>query len=172
MSSVTRHALRVYAALAELKGNNVDVLDALVPFFEPILEVMNGKVFDPKLLSAGVARMYNWRFTRDVAEQFIPRLERREYLERRGTAREGTYIVRFAGTPDVPDRGADGIKEILARLIDEFQAFTATLGSPRPFKRSRDQLTEILIRFLVSTDAFGGPTDAKALTQNDFETTE
>lgn len=38
MAGVSRHALRVYAALSELGGNNENILDALVPFFEPILE--------------------------------------------------------------------------------------------------------------------------------------
>ena len=40
MAAVTRHALRVYAALTELGGNNENILDALIPFFEPILELI------------------------------------------------------------------------------------------------------------------------------------
>jgi hypothetical protein len=39
MSGVTKSALRVYAALSELRRNDEDILDALVPFFEPILEI-------------------------------------------------------------------------------------------------------------------------------------
>ncbi len=73
MSAVTRRALRVYAALSELRGRDEDVLDALIPFFDPILEVMNGKVFEPRLFALGVQRVYRWRFTADIAEQFIPR---------------------------------------------------------------------------------------------------
>ena len=61
MAGVTRHALRVYAALSELGGNNENILDALVPFFEPILEVMNGKFFDPRLFAIGVQKVYRWR---------------------------------------------------------------------------------------------------------------
>ena len=38
VSSVTRRALRVHSALVELRNANEDVLDALIPFFEPILE--------------------------------------------------------------------------------------------------------------------------------------
>jgi hypothetical protein len=49
VSSITRRALRVYAALSQLRPGSDDVLDALLPFFEPILELMNGKVFDPEL---------------------------------------------------------------------------------------------------------------------------
>ena len=36
MSAVTRRALRVYAALSELRSRDEDVLDALIPFFDPI----------------------------------------------------------------------------------------------------------------------------------------
>jgi hypothetical protein len=34
-------SFRVYTALSELRAGNADVLDALLPFFEPILAVMN-----------------------------------------------------------------------------------------------------------------------------------
>jgi len=74
MSSMTRRALRVYTALSELRPGNADVLDALLPFFEPILAVMNGKVFDPKLFALGVQKVYRWRFNEDIAVQFVPRL--------------------------------------------------------------------------------------------------
>jgi hypothetical protein len=56
MSSVTRHALRVYSALSSLKGSGDDILDALIPFFEPVLEIMNGKIFDPRLFAVGSAK--------------------------------------------------------------------------------------------------------------------
>src|ERR1700733_358525 len=70
MSSVTRHALRVYSALSSLKGSGDDILDALIPFFEPVLEIMNGKIFDPRLFAVGVQKLYPWRFTTDIAEHF------------------------------------------------------------------------------------------------------
>ena len=155
MSSVTRHALRVYAALAELKAPNADILDALVPFLEPILEVMNGKVFNPRLLAAGVGKMYRWRFTGDVAEQFIPRLERLGYLKRNGNNRQAAYIVTFAGEGAKQQANTE-IDHVLSGLLDEFVSFIKSLGDANPYRRNRDQLADILIRFLVSTDAFGG----------------
>jgi hypothetical protein len=100
MSAVTRHALRVYSALAELKGNSEDILDALIRFFEPVLEVMNGKVFDPALFAVGVQKLYRWRFTADIAENFIPRLVRKGFLVRHtGSRRQGVYTVRFVPQP-------------------------------------------------------------------------
>jgi hypothetical protein len=155
MTAVTRHALRVYSALSELKGDaGGDVLEALIPFFEPILRVMNGRVFDPKLLATGVRRLYRWNFTRDIAEQFIPRLERKGYLKRRLEGRQSAFVVT------VPEIGLSTEEEgeigaVLKRVLDEFQAFVAGLGGSQPNRRTRDQLLDILIRFLVSVDAFG-----------------
>src|SRR5262249_54582653 len=100
MSVVTRRALRVYVALAELKPQSGDILDALVPFFEPILQVMDGKMFDPRLLAKGAQRLYRWRMNRDIAENFIPRLVSKGYLKRQGTARDGIYIVNFRNPTD------------------------------------------------------------------------
>jgi hypothetical protein len=95
MVAVTRHALRVYAALSELGGNNENILDALIPFFEPILEVMNGKIFDPRLFATGVQKLYRWRINKDIAEEFIPRLVRKKYLRRGGGNQSVIYIVQY-----------------------------------------------------------------------------
>jgi hypothetical protein len=40
--------------LTELKGKGSDVLDALISFFEPFLELCNGKVFHPQVFAIGV----------------------------------------------------------------------------------------------------------------------
>lgn len=58
-SPITRRALRVYAALTQLRRDSDDILEALLPFFEPILAVMNGKVFDPRIFAAGVKKLYH-----------------------------------------------------------------------------------------------------------------
>ncbi len=151
---LTRHALRVTAALSELRTAHGDVLDALIPFFEPILTLMSGKIFDPGLLAAGVQRLYRWRFTRDVAEQFIPRLERKGYLRRQGLGKEALYVVVFAG--EHPPPGANEFfLGILSRIVDEYERFQLNVSELRNYTRSREELEDILIRFLVSIDAFG-----------------
>ncbi|MFK4525269.1 hypothetical protein ABIF90_003250 [Bradyrhizobium japonicum] len=154
MSSVTRRALRVYAALSELQPGQQDVLDALLPFFEPILEVMDGKFFDPRLFALGVQKVYRWRFTADIAAQLIPRLKRAGYLEEvvaRG--KEAAYIVRFKAPPP-----GEPIDEVLKQIIDEFEAFSPRLTDLLHYKRTREELTDILIRFLVSLDAYNPAT--------------
>jgi hypothetical protein len=152
MSSMTRRALRVYAALSELQPGNADVLDALIPFFEPILAVMHGKIFDPKLFALGVQKLYRWRFNEDIAEQFIPRLIKAKYLEEMAGGKRGIYIVRFSTN----DSGANErpISDVLAEIIDEFESFSPRLTDLLNYNRSRDELTDILVRFLVSLDAY------------------
>lgn len=154
MSNVTRRALRVYAALNELKGNDNDVLDALIPFFEPILALMNGTIFDPHVFSAGVRKLYRWRFTGDIAATFIPRLERKGLLQKQVRTGQGTvWIVRFQ------DGQGDGapteIVTAFEKIIDEFQSFPPKVTDLLSYKKTRDELKDILIRFLVMMDSPG-----------------
>jgi hypothetical protein len=154
MSNVTRRALRVYAALNELKGNENDVLDALTPFFEPILAVMNGKVFDPYTFSAGVRRLYRWRFTGDIAATLIPRFERKGILKKRAQAGQDTvYVVNF--TDPQGDAAPPAILTAFEKIIDEFELFPPKVTDLLSYKKTREELKDILIRFLVMMDASG-----------------
>src|SRR6187455_2241020 len=154
MSVLTRHALRVYVALSELGDHNENVLGALIPFFEPVLAVMNGKIFDPRLLATGVQKLYRWRINRDIAEQFIPHLVRKNYLKRReGTGKNAVYVVNFEAPND--DAQLSEISEVLKLIIDEFEKFPPRVTDLLNYRRSRDELTDILTRFLVSMDAYG-----------------
>jgi hypothetical protein len=155
MSNVTRRALRVYMALSELKPQSGDVLDALIPFFEPILALMHGKVFDPELLAKGARKLYHWRINRDIAEAFIPRLLKKGYLARKAN---GVYVVNCQQAND--GANLDDISSILERIIDEFEQFPVRVTDLLNYHRSRSELTEILIRFLLSLDAYGEATFA------------
>ncbi|MEW6640645.1 MAG: hypothetical protein AB1586_09090 [Pseudomonadota bacterium] len=152
MSNITRRALRVYAVLSELRGSNQDILDALIPFFEPFLSLMDGKMFEPRLFALAMQRLYRWRFTKDVAEQFVPRLLRAGFLERRGTATDAVYIVRYKPPQTTTDEGP--ITAALESIIDEFEKFPPRVTDLLSYSRSREELTDILIRFLVSMDAY------------------
>ncbi|KRQ98072.1 hypothetical protein CQ12_36180 [Bradyrhizobium jicamae] len=154
MSNVTRRALRVYAALNELKGKeNDDVLDALIPFFEPILAVMDGKVFDPHLFSAGVRRLYRWRFTGDIAATFIPRLERRGFLKQQARSAAGViYLVQYS---EKPVEASPALLTAFEKIIDEFEEFPPKVTDLLSYTKTREELKDILIRFLVMMDAPG-----------------
>lgn len=151
MSSITRRSLRVYSSIANLKSNKEeDILDALIPFLEPILGVMSGKVFDPSLLAAGVRRLYRWRFTRDIAEQFIPRFVGKNYLQRTGSGSSSAYIVTY----EPKQEEGPLIGKALNLIIDQFEKFPPKITDLLNYARTRDELTDILVRFLVSIDAY------------------
>src|SRR5258708_36404066 len=152
MSSITRRALRVYAALSELRPGNADVLDALLPFLEQILAVMHGKLFDPKLFALGVQKVYRWRFNEDIATQFIPRLVKAKYLAQVVGGKRGAYLVKFSNAE--AQAGDLLISDVLAEIIDEFETFSPRITDLLNYNRSRDELTDILVRFLVSLDAY------------------
>jgi hypothetical protein len=152
MPALTRRAIRVCTALTELRGRGGDVLDALTPFFEPIFELSNGKIFDPRAFALGVQKLYKWRFTTDIAEQFIPRLVRAGFLERIvSSGPDAAYLVRYQARDDI---GTVALSEVLSEIVDEFQRFSPRLTNLLTYNRSRDELSEILINFLVSLDAY------------------
>lgn len=151
MTTVTRHALRVYAALSGLKVNqDGDVLDALIPFLEPVLAAMNGTIFDGGLLSLGVQKIYGWRFNKDVAESFTGRLLAKGYLKRQAGA---VFTVSFQPAAD-DDENQIEIVQVLDRIVDDFEKFPPKVTDLFQFSLDRESLKDILIRFLVSFDAF------------------
>jgi hypothetical protein len=113
---------------------------------------MDGKTFDPKLFAFAVQRLYRWHFTKDIAEHFIPRLLRKHYLERKGTAREGIYIVTFK--PKLSEPNEQPITELLGKILDEFEQFPPKVTDLLNYKKSRGELADLLIGFLVSLDAY------------------
>lgn len=154
MRNITRRALRVYAAIGELRGENGDAIDALLPFFEPILLVMNGKFYDPGLVTLAIKKMYGWHFTRDIAEQIAPHLEKRGILQRAIDTKQGrSWVVKFAG-PSQEESKSTPDKSI-SEVIDEIHQFAPTVTGLVNYQKSKDELTDILVRFLVSMDTSG-----------------
>lgn len=153
MSAITRRALRVYAALEELKGQNGDVIDALIPFFEPILGLMNEKVFDPSVFSLGVKKMYGWRLTTDVAEQIAPRLEKRGYLRKEARTKRGSVFIVTYNEGLTVNTETDIVS--FDNVIKEFKSFAPRVTDLLHYDKTADELADVLIRFLVSMDSVG-----------------
>ena len=161
VATLTRRALRVHAALSKLSGPDADVLQALIPFFGPILAVLNGRVFDPHVFAAGIKKLYGWRFTGDIARQFIEPLRKQGFLERAASTEHGSvYLVKFS---ENDDDTALPITKIVDSIIDEFVKFPPRVTDLLSYNRSRDQLKDILIRFLVSMDVVGEGAYSSAL---------
>ena len=59
------------------------------------------------------------------------------------------------GAEKPPELQQEEITVVLEKIIDEFERFPPRVTDLLTFKRNRDQLKDILIRFLVSMDAYG-----------------
>jgi hypothetical protein len=116
------------------------------------LEHLDNSIFNPAVFAKGVHHVYRWRFNKDIAEQFIPRLERKGLLEKRGDGRDAVYIVRYQAPKSAAQ---EDISAIFEAIVNEFEKFPPRITDLLTYSRTREQLKDILLRFLVSLDAFG-----------------
>jgi hypothetical protein len=106
----------------------------------------------PTSFAAAVQKILRWRFNADIAEHFRQPLVRKGYLKRPNIKRE-EYFVTYS-PPDEAKTNSLPISDALDRIIDEFQEFPPQVTELLNYQRTREQLTDILIRFLVSLDAY------------------
>ena len=152
--SITRHALRVYASLSALKETRSDdVIDALVPFFIPLLQRMPGKVVSPSLIVKAAKMFYGWNFNEEVALSFIRRFHEKSLVE---VQRHNSKIVYVGKEFDDPLEGTEdlSVAEGFDEIIDMFEAFPDRLSDIIHLSYTKEQLADILVRFLVSLDAY------------------
>src|SRR5262249_46989227 len=102
-----------------------------------------------------VQKLLNWRFTKDIADHFVPRLVRKGYLKRT-EATQNRYLVTYS-PPDEVQTDSLPIANILEKVADEFEQFPSRVTELLNYTRTREQLKEILINFLVSLDAYAEP---------------
>lgn len=148
--TVTKQALRVYATLQSLKAQSEDdVIDALIPFTMPVLEVLNGKAFSTDLLAPGLKKLYGWNISTEVALVFQKRLEARGYLTR-PLAKAKILVV------SVPEGelkgGANGYAQELSEIVQAFNAFSRGLSDLLHYDRTDAEALDLLVRFLVTLD--------------------
>ena len=145
---LTSHALRVYATLEGLKTDRKeDVLDALIPFLIPVLEILNGKVFDPELLISGLRKLYGWNLTRDIADQFGARLESNGYLKRPS---ESAHIL-LVEVKELGEKNPAYTQEI-EEISKDFRNFIYNFGDLLFTDLGDEELLDKLVKFIISID--------------------
>lgn len=170
--ALTRRAIRVYAGLSALKDqSDEDVLDALLPFLTDILRVMQGTVFTPSHIVLGVKRLYGWHITLPVADAFRQRLISKGYLVPTvGRDRKTVFVCQPPADPPA-DPTEVAVATAIESIIDDFEAFAPTLSNLFLTGRPRNELKDILIRFLVSLDAYGDDAMTAGVRQINLELT-
>lgn len=154
-SLLTQRALRVFAVLEDYRAGSPDILDALLPFFEPILAEFPGHSLNTTEFAKRVTEAYRWNFTSDIVEELIPRFLKRGWLEQIGnTEAERAYRVTYEGQST--DANLENVKIIqsLLEIAQEFSNFIKAVSPLTAFAKSTTDLSEILVEWLISIDAY------------------
>jgi hypothetical protein len=156
MKLLTQRTLRVFAVLEHYRAGSDDILDALLPFFEPIVAELNGSMFDPGVFAARVHEAYRWNFTRDIAEEFIPRFEMRQWVKKIAAgAQDAAYQICYDGSGAGGGGQAEAaIGRDLSEIAKEFRAFVIEISPLTTFDRSEVELSDLLVEWLISIDAY------------------
>lgn len=156
MSLLTQRALRVYSVLNSYNAESGDVLDSLLPFFEPILAKLTGTDFNPQLFAKHVSETYRWNFTADVAEEFIPRFKARGWIKQTSFGKNVShYTVSYDDPKGLKAASIpNDVESLLPKIVREFRSLISKLSPLFEVSKTDDELSNILVEWLVSIDAY------------------
>jgi hypothetical protein len=153
---LTQRALRVFAVLENYRAGSPDILNALLPFFEPILAEFPGQMFNPVEFATRVTEAYRWNFTADIVEELIPRFEAKGWLKNvSATQQERAYRVTYNNPSAAPVPPSEiQIGQTLMAIAQEFSEFVRSVSPLTAFTTTANDLADILVDWLVSIDAY------------------
>lgn len=152
---LTRSAVRIYGSLTALGNGSGNILESLLPFFDPILRQWNGKKFDPDGIAAAVRETYKWNFNSDLAEAFIPYLERQGWVIADIPDAQGatTYTIQMAES-ESPNDSVQTIEAELRHIATQFKEFSEALSPLTTIPRDVEEFEDILVEWLLYVEAF------------------
>ena len=155
MKYLTKRTLRVFSVLEQYGEGSTDPLDALLPFFEPILASFSGNFYDPELFAEQVRSQLHWNFTRDIAEELCAPFLKRGWLAKE-TQSNSNVIYKVTHEPSHADEAQiqHNIETRLKEITLKFRAFIDELSPLTSFSRTDEELADILVEWLVSIDAY------------------
>lgn len=144
--------MKVFAVLEECRQGSKDIIDAILPFFQPLLEPFGGRAFEPEVFARTVSETYGWNFSADIAEELISRFVTAGWLSQADSAGH-TYVVEDVSLGDInPD--IRNIEITLTEVIERFAEFIRELSPLTLYEKTKEQLSDILVEWLVSIDAY------------------
>ena len=151
--TLTRTAARIYGVLESLGDGSSDILDRLLPFFEPILAARAHERFDPHDVATDIQQTYKWNFSTDIVEVFVPRFREKGWL-----------------TPDDPDADITGytvnafsgdlqtiestVRDTFDDIALDFKQFAESLSPLASIPTDVEEYKDILIEWLLYVEAF------------------
>lgn len=151
---LTRSAVRIYGALSALGNDTGNVLEGLLPFFDPILRQHNGEKLDPTVIAADVRSTWKWNFNTDLVETFVPYLERQGWIVADIVgSKDTTYTINMVdnGPPSASDLG---VEAELSRIAVQFKKFSEELSPLTAIPRDVEEFEDILVEWLLYVEAF------------------
>ena len=151
---LTRTAARIYGTLTALGNGSTDLLERLLPFFEPILRPSQGSTLNLEAFAKKVRDTYKWNFNTDVVEVFLPRLRDAGWI-----TPVDSSLPQTSYTITLPDHilnietEATAQRELRA-IAEKFHLFTRALSPLVKVPLEVEELEEILIEWLLYVEAF------------------
>ena len=152
--SLTRTTARIYGALTALGDGSPDLLERLLPFFEPILRPLQGSILDLGAFAREVRDTYKWNFNTDVVEVFIPRLRDAGWIKAVDpSVKQTSYIITLPDQILNVETEATAQRELRV-IAEKFRTFSESLSPLVEISMDVEQLEEILIEWLLYVEAF------------------
>ena len=147
-------AVRVNAVLAAFRDDdNSDVIDALCYFYVPILDKLSGKPITASLLATAVKLTYGWNLTQSVGHVFVERLVAHGHLVAEERNGQEVFIAQSNSELAIDDVDAS-IKDAFEVVTELFRQFELVSRDLLYRQLTPEQLGELLVRFLISLDAY------------------
>lgn len=152
---LTRSAVRIYGALSGLGNGTGDILEGLVPFFDPILRRFNGTKLEPDLIAAAIRETYKWNFNSDLVETFVDPLVRQGWLvaDIPQSGKTTSYTINISDNGG-PDASARKVETDLRGIATNFKAFSESLSPLTTLPREVEDFEDILVEWLLYNEMF------------------
>ncbi|MGR3391606.1 hypothetical protein, partial [Sagittula sp.] len=158
---------RVNAVLSAFRDNeNSDVIDALCYFYVPILDKLHGKPITASLLAKAAKLIYGWNLTESVGHVFVERLVAQGHLVEE--QKNGQTIFVAQPSPELAADVETSIQESFEKVTELFGEFDLVAGDLIYRQLTREQLGDLLVRFLISLDAYSNNEITASLRSGDI----
>ena len=147
--------LLAYAFVSQRLAVNNDYLETLIPLFIPVIEDMQGQVFDPAVFAEKVNNSYGLGINVDIVEELTPRLRKSGFLELISSDNQlgSTYLCKAGEGVGDYDDDYNKFLEKLNSLAVKFKNFVRKeLVTLHTINMSDEELENILLEWLVYTD--------------------
>jgi len=160
-------AVRVNAVLSAFRDDeNSDVIDALCYFYVPILDKLHGKPITASLLAKAARLIYGWNLTESVGHVFVERLVAHGHLVEE--QKNGQTIFVAQPSPELAADVETSIQDSFDQVTELFGEFDLVSGDLIYRQLTREQLGDLLVRFLISLDAYSNNEISASLRSGDM----